>query len=71
MPTNEQRLKKIFKLCYELVDKYKDGIKDEDWQDIALYVEKLDRNDPFAGAMYVACYEELIRQYKANRQESA
>jgi len=67
--SNEQRYKKIFKACYELLDKYKNGMKAPDWRDIHSYHEgKLDGNDPLAVRMFTACVEELARQYKAGRQ---
>lgn len=62
----EQRLKRIFKVCYEFLDKYKDGIEEQDWTRIHDYhLDKLDGADELAVAMYVACVRELQRQYEA------
>ena len=58
---NERRIRKIFKECFELVDKYKNGVKPGEWKEIAdLCAEKSGR-DEFAGMMYAACYQELAR----------
>ena len=66
MQTREQRIKQIFKTCYELVSKYSNGIKDGDWLDIWDYHKgKLDDNDMLAVEMYTACINELERQYRA------
>ena len=61
---NEKRLRKIFKECFELMDKYKNGINNADeWRVIADLCFKK-RQDEFEKKMYVACYDELARQDK-------
>ena len=66
-----QRIKSVFKTCYELLERYSDGIADSDWADIAKYYEgRLDPADLLAVAMFTVCYEELARQYQAGRDKA-
>ena len=65
MAPNEQRIKTIFKVCFELLEKYKNGISDTDWKDIHTYHEGKLTDDPLAVAIHTACIEELVRQYEA------
>ena len=61
-----KRIQIIFRTCYELIEKYSGGITDSDWKDINNYHEgKLDDKDPLAVALFTACVEELMRQYKS------
>ena len=63
-----ERIKHVFKVCYELLEKYSGGIKESDWSDIAKYHdERLDPSDPFAIDMHTACYKELSRLYEASK----
>jgi len=62
-----ERIKHIFKTCYEMLERYQD-ISESDWVDIAKYHDgKLDQSDPFAIDMHTACYKELSRQYEVSK----
>jgi len=65
----ESRLKKIFKVCYELLAKYIDGVPDTAWTSAEVYYYwkgKLNEVDVLAVEMFAACVEELHRQYKGD-----
>ena len=59
----EQRYKRIWKSSFELMIKYKDGVKDSDFTDIVNYTKGKCEGDELAMDMYKACYKELSRQY--------
>ena len=57
---NEKRIRKIFKESFELLEKYKNGV--DDWKELAELCSQRSGNDDLAGAIYAACYRELMRQ---------
>ena len=59
---NEKRIRRIFKECFEFLEKYKNGVRDEEWRELhELCVERSDSDD-LAVSIYAACYRELARQ---------
>lgn len=71
MPVDEPRLKRIFRICYDLLDKYKDGVPDSAYEQAEIYRywkakfnKDTDRDDRLAGSMFGACLGELQRQYR-------
>ena len=69
MYANDQRIKNVFRICYELIDQYRNGVGDQDWDDIHNYHKgKLDSKDQFGVDMYTICVKELYRQYKAQQK---
>ena len=64
------RIRHIFRECYNLLETYQHGISSTDWQSIADYpAGRLDEADPLAVAMYVACVDDLERQYLKEKKE--
>jgi len=68
MAASEQRIAHIFRTCYELLDKYRNGIDDQDWEEIHNYHKgRLDSKDKLAVDMYTVCVKELYEQYKMQK----
>ena len=62
------RIKKIFKVCYELLDKYKNGVPQTAWEKHEIYYYwkgKLEETDMLGVRMFTACVVELGRQYNS------
>jgi len=65
----EKRVRRVFRVGFELIDRYKGGVEDGDWPDIHRWHEgKLDASDPLAAAVLIACIDELERQYREGKK---